>query len=52
MGGLYRTMNFMGCIGHIMDGSGLSEILVESERDGTSAVRQIFQCNRMVPTNL
>ena len=43
MGGLHRTMNFMGCIGHIMDGSGLSEILVESERYGTSAVGQIFR---------
>ena len=36
-------MNFMGCIGHIMDGSGLSEILVESELHGTSAVGQIFR---------
>ena len=36
-------MNFIGCIGHIMDRSGLSEILVESELYGTSAVAQIFQ---------
>ena len=43
MGGLHRTMNFIGCIGHIMDGSGLSEILEESELYGTSAVGQIFQ---------
>ena len=43
MGGLHRTMNFMGCIGHILDGSGLSEILVESELYGTSAVGQIFR---------
>ena len=35
-------MNFMGCIGYIMDGSGLSEILVESEIYGTSALGQIF----------
>ena len=31
----------MGCIGHIMDGSGLSEILIESALYGTSAVGQI-----------
>ena len=43
MGGLHRTMNFMGYIGHIMDGSGLSEILVESEIYGISAVGQIFR---------
>ena len=42
MGGLDRTMNFVGCIGHIMDGSRLSEILVESELYGTSADAQIF----------
>ena len=30
VGGLHHTMSFMGCIGHIMDRSGLSEILVES----------------------
>ena len=43
MGGLHRTMKFMVCTGHIMDGSGFSEILVESERYGTSAVGQIFR---------
>ena len=49
MSGLHRTMNFTGCIGHIMDGSGLSEVLVESELYGTSAVGQVFRgksCNR------
>ena len=43
MDGLHRTMNFMGCISHIMDGSGLSEILIESELYETSAVGQIFR---------
>ena len=43
MGGLHHTMNVMGCIGHIMDGSELSEILVESGLYGTSAVGQIFR---------
>ena len=56
MGGLHRTMNFMGCIGHIMDVSGLSEILMESELYGTSAVGQYSEVNHTivecVPTNL
>ena len=43
VGGLHHTMNFMSCIGHIMDESELSEILVESELYGTSAVGQIFR---------
>ena len=43
MGGLHHTMNFIGCIGHIIDESGLSETLEESELYRTSAVGQIFR---------
>ena len=43
MGGMHRTMNFMGDIGHILEDSGFEDIIVEASIYGSSIVGHIMK---------